>query len=116
MTMDDAIDENTFAELRGAMGAEFTVELVDTFLQEAPGLLSALRTARAEGDADTYRRAAHSLKSNGNTFGALAFAGLAKDIEVGGLAADPAVDAAALDALEQAYDAAAARLSELCRD
>ena len=65
------IDPATFAELQDTAGAEFVAELVDTFLEEAPGMLAELRSARAEGDAERFRRAAHSLKSNSHTFGAL---------------------------------------------
>ena len=56
-----------------------------TFLEEAPAMLAELRDALAAGDADTFRRAAHSLKSNSHTFGALALGALARDLELGGL-------------------------------
>ena len=69
------IDRATFAELEQTAGAEFAVELVDTFLAEAPAMLADLRAALAAGDADAFRRTAHSLKSNGNTFGVLTLAG-----------------------------------------
>jgi HPt (histidine-containing phosphotransfer) domain-containing protein len=102
------IDEVTFRELQDAAGAEFVVELVDTFLEEAPGMLAALRQARAAGDGDAFRRAAHSLKSNGLTFGASALAAAARTLELGGIASEPA-----LAALQRDFDAAAARLKEL---
>ena len=41
--------------------------------------------ALAAGDAERFRRAAHSLKSNSNTFGALALGALARELELGGL-------------------------------
>ena len=66
------IDRATFDALKATTGADFALELVDTFLQEAPGMLDALRDGLAAQDADKFRRAAHSLKSNSNTFGALA--------------------------------------------
>ena len=80
---------------RHTTGAEFVGELVDTFLEEAPGMLAELRSARADGNAERFRRAAHSLKSNGNTFGALSLAALARELELKGLDADPARDEAA---------------------
>ena len=55
------IDRATFDALREAAGAEFVVELVDTFAEEAPGMLAELRRALAANDAETFRRAAHSL-------------------------------------------------------
>ncbi|HEX5804367.1 MAG TPA: Hpt domain-containing protein [Azospira sp.] len=102
------IDEATFRELQETAGAEFVAELVDTFVEEAPGMLAALRQARATGDADAFRRAAHSLKSNSLTFGATALAAAARALELGGISSD-----AAVDGLQSAYDAAAQRLKEL---
>jgi len=107
------IDTAVFAELQEAAGAEFVAELVGTFLDEAPGMLAELRGARAAGDGERFRRAAHSLKSNSHTFGAQALGAQARELELRGLAADAAQDAAALDALEAAYAQVAAALEEL---
>jgi HPt (histidine-containing phosphotransfer) domain-containing protein len=49
-------------------------------------MLKDLSTAYAAGDADKFKRAAHSIKSNGLTFGALGLAAMAKDLELTGLA------------------------------
>ena len=110
---DTTIDRAVYAELQSTAGADFVSELVDTFLQEAPGLFSELKRARAAGDADAFRRAAHTLKSNGNTFGALQLAVLARDIELKGLDPEPARDVAALAALDAEYVRAAADLKAL---
>jgi HPt (histidine-containing phosphotransfer) domain-containing protein len=109
----DEIDPTTFADLQETAGAEFVAELVGTFLEEAPGMLGDLRDAHAARDAERFRRAAHSLKSNSHTFGAQALGALAREIELRGMADDAAVDAVALDALEAAYGRAAAVLREL---
>jgi HPt (histidine-containing phosphotransfer) domain-containing protein len=103
------IDLPTFTALQEAAGAEFVVELVDTFLEEAPGMLAELRSAQAAGTADAFRRAAHSLKSNSNTFGATRLGELARELEQGGMIAD----GAPLDALEAEYQRAAAALKAL---
>ena len=107
------IDQAVYAELQDTAGAEFVAELVDTFLEEAPGMLAELRSARADAHAERFRRAAHSLKSNGNTFGALKLAALARELELKGLDADPKRDAAALAALEVEYARAARALKGL---
>ena len=107
------IDRATFAELEQTAGAEFVVELVDTFLAEAPGMLAELRRALAAGDADAFRRTAHSLKSNGNTFGARAFAVMAKELELGGIASVHAASGKPLDALDAEYARVATGLTEL---
>jgi HPt (histidine-containing phosphotransfer) domain-containing protein len=110
---ESVIDKAVYAELQETAGAEFVDELVDTFLEEASGMLSELRRARAENHADRFRRAAHSLKSNSSTFGAVRLAALARDLELKGLDTDPARDAAALAALEAEYQRAAAALNDL---
>ena len=75
------IDRTTFNELKQISGAEFINELIDTFLDDAPRLYAELKSGLAEGNADSFRRAAHSLKSNAATFGAGRLAELAKDLE-----------------------------------
>jgi HPt (histidine-containing phosphotransfer) domain-containing protein len=110
------IDTATFAELEETAGAEFAVELVETFLAEAPGMLADLRRALAAGDADAFRRTAHSLKSNGNTFGAQAFAAMARTLELGGMASVQAAAGNPLDALDAEYARVASALTELTRD
>jgi HPt (histidine-containing phosphotransfer) domain-containing protein len=56
-------------------------ELIDSFLEDAPHLLADLRRALDAGDAAGARLAAHSLKSNGAEFGALAFSDICRQLE-----------------------------------
>ena len=112
--MDESvIDPAVYASLQSTVGAEFAAELVDTFLEEASGMLAELRSARAESNADRFRRAAHSLKSNSSTFGAARLAALARDLELKGLDADPARDVNALALLDAEYTRASAALKGL---
>jgi HPt (histidine-containing phosphotransfer) domain-containing protein len=107
------IDRATFDALKETTGAEFALELVDTFLQEAPTMLSDMRAALAAKDAEKFRRAAHSLKSNSNTFGALTLAGMARELELGGLSRAIEGGAKPLDALADEYSRVAAALTAL---
>jgi len=107
------IDAATFRTLQDTAGAEFVVELVDTFLQEAPRMLEDLRSALAAGDAGKFRRAAHSLKSNASTFGALSFAASARELELAGLERVMATNPHALAALAEEYARVAAALGEM---
>jgi len=107
------IDRATFDALRETTGADFVAELVDTFLEEAPAMLGELRSAFAAGDADRFRRAAHSLKSNGNTFGALALGAQARELELGGIAKAAEDGGKRLEALAQEYARVAAALGEM---
>jgi histidine phosphotransfer protein HptB len=108
------IDPGVYAELQDSAGAAFAAELVETFLEEAPGMLAELRSARADNHAERFRRAAHSLKSNSHTFGASRLGALARELELKGLDADPEGDLVALSALHAEYDRAAAALKDLC--
>ena len=106
------IDPAIFAELRETAGVDFVSELVSTFAdEEAPQMLAELRDALAAGSAERFRRAAHSLKSNAMTFGALTLGELARELEREGLVAD----AAPLDALQAELDRAVEALRELSR-
>jgi histidine phosphotransfer protein HptB len=104
------IDAAILAELEESAGADFVAELVGTFLEETPALLDELDRARAAADVDAYRRAAHSIKSNSLTFGALALGDLARSIELQGQHADAAQDAQAIATLRLAYAEAAQAL------
>ena len=109
------IDAATFEELKATTGADFVRELVDTFLAEAPAMLDDLRVALAANDAERFRRAAHSLKSNSNTFGALALGALARNLELGGIGPVRDAQNAPLDALALEYARVAEALKELKR-
>ena len=108
---DAAIDRTTYDALVATAGAEFVGELVDTFLAEAPRMLDDMRDALAKGDAERFRRAAHSLKSNAHTFGALKLGAMAKALELGGFAFAKA-GAPIAEAADE-YGRAAAELKEL---
>jgi HPt (histidine-containing phosphotransfer) domain-containing protein len=107
------IDHATFEALKETTGAEFALELVNTFLEEAPAMLEDLRSALAAQDADRFRRTAHSLKSNGNTFGALTLAAMARDLELSGVSKVIERGDQPLDAITQEYSRVAAALAEL---
>lgn len=108
-----AIDRATFEALKETTGVQFALELVDTFLQEAPAMLDELRRALAAKDTDKFRRVAHSLKSNSNTFGALTLGAMARELELGGVSKVIEDGGQPLDALAQEYSRVAAALTEL---
>jgi HPt (histidine-containing phosphotransfer) domain-containing protein len=112
---EDIIDDATFRELQETAGAEFVGELVDTFIEEAPQMLAELRAALAAGQAEAFRRAAHSLKSNSLTFGALALGAMARELELQGIGADAAATQQRVDALDAQLQRATAVLQERCR-
>jgi histidine phosphotransfer protein HptB len=94
------IDRNAFNDLRAHTSEAFVAELVAAFMQEAPKMLADLRRGRDAADAELFRRAAHTLKSN-------------SAMELGGLVADAASDHAAIAELEAAWRRAAVELQEM---
>ncbi len=57
------------------------VALINTFLGDVPRLVDGARRGLQQGQADEVRRAAHTLKSNGATFGATRFSELSRQLE-----------------------------------
>ena len=111
--MPDEIDRITFNELKQMSGADFIGELIDTFLEDAPKLIAAMRSSLSAGNAETFRRAAHSLKSNAATFGARHLSGLARDLESRGRDGSLIGAGPLLDDVEKALRAMAAELQSL---
>ena len=60
---------------------ELLVELIDSFLEEAPPLLARMHEALENGNSDGLRLTSHTLKSSGFDFGATAFAQLCAELE-----------------------------------
>jgi HPt (histidine-containing phosphotransfer) domain-containing protein len=78
---DLGLDASAIESLRELGGEEFLAEVIDTFLSDAPALVASLRATREQGDAEGLRRAAHTLKANGQTFGAGGFSELCRELE-----------------------------------
>jgi HPt (histidine-containing phosphotransfer) domain-containing protein len=103
------IDKATFEELKQMSGEDFINELIDAFLDDAPIMIVNMRTAVAAQDVESFRRNAHSLKSNANTFGATELGALAKELEL--MARDNNFNIGnKLDVLEQAFSVVAQEL------
>jgi CheY-like chemotaxis protein len=80
------LDPKALENLVSMLGGEFDylVELIDSFLEDAPKLLDELGQFIESGNAAGIRRVAHSLKSNGADFGAARFSDLCKKLEMQG--------------------------------
>jgi HPt (histidine-containing phosphotransfer) domain-containing protein len=82
------LDPTALETLLEVVGGEPALlgELIDSFLEEAPPLTDTLRHALEEGDAAELRRAAHTIKSSSNDFGATTLAELCQEMELMGKA------------------------------
>jgi HPt (histidine-containing phosphotransfer) domain-containing protein len=76
-----SLEADTVKGLLDLGGEEFLGEVIAAFLEDAPALVAALRASREQGNAEELRRSAHSLKSNGQIFGATRFADLCRELE-----------------------------------
>ena len=107
------IDQAIFEELKQMSGEDFINELIDTFLEDAPKMIAEIKSALDAKDAETFRRAAHSMKSNANTFGATQLAALAKELEMLGKENKLPDNGDQLWALEEAYASVSEELKRL---
>ena len=83
--MSGPIDPAAFDRLVEMTGGEldFVDELVDTYLADADGQLTAIRAALERNDQEAVIRAAHSLKSGSLNVGALALGEACRELEEG---------------------------------
>lgn len=109
------IEPLVFEALQANAGADFVLQLLEAFAEEAPQLAQQLREAAAGGDSAQFETIAHSLKSNGVTFGAARLAELAGRLECHGLAGGPAAISAAIDELSAEIAAALLALQAAAR-
>jgi len=106
-----ALDKDVLGELRESVGddPEFLAELIDEFVEDAPGQLESLRAAATAGDATSARRAAHTLKGNSRTFGAGDLASLCQETEA-------AAGAGNLDGVLSRVDEIDREWARVCRE
>lgn len=113
MSVQSVIDLPTFEALKESMGADFIIELVQTYFEETPQLLSKLQQALSRQDCEAFRQAAHSIKSTSNSFGALNFGAEARELEMMGREARLDGAFAKVDALVADYRLVQKTLEEL---
>lgn len=83
MTDETLIDRAALDTLLESVGGdmEFLTELADDYFEDATTQFENMRLALKRDDAEPFRRAAHSLKSNSENFGASQLAALCKFLE-----------------------------------
>ena len=106
------LDMNTFNTLKESTGADFIGELIDAFFEDAVTQMNDMKSAIAANDAETFRRAAHSLKSNAATFGATDLMALARELEMMGREKNLAVGNK-LEVLKEAFENVKSQLNRL---
>jgi CheY-like chemotaxis protein/HPt (histidine-containing phosphotransfer) domain-containing protein len=107
------LDATALESLRDLGGDGFLTEVIDTFLSDAPAAIATLRASQAGGDAEVLRRTAHTLKSNGQTFGAAGLADLCRDLEQRAKNGEVEGTAELVDRIEREYRAVEQALAAL---
>jgi HPt (histidine-containing phosphotransfer) domain-containing protein len=113
MTAETVINKITISELCETMGSEFFEELAASYLLDVHAQIDSLKKAHADGDADAFRRAAHSIKSTSLYFGADQLAAQARALEERGKSAEIADSDAEIAALTDSFDEVRKALKEL---
>jgi HPt (histidine-containing phosphotransfer) domain-containing protein len=108
----NAIDPDAIDELMRMVGddREFLGELIDTYLDDSPTQLAAMRDAVQSGDAAALVRPAHTLKSNSRNLGATALADLCAGLEADARRGDLTGADGRVAAAEAAFGAAQSEL------
>jgi len=95
MAGSSGLDRAAWDELMQTVGGDrdFLAELLQTFLDDTSHQLAVLGQSLERGQAEGFRRAAHSLKSNCATFGARQLSEMFRELEM--LASGGSLDGAA---------------------
>lgn len=118
MEYEGVIDRDVLDNLLAAVGGdgEFLTELLETYFEDSPQLFSTMHESLSKGDAEEFRRAAHTLKSNSANFGAIHLSQKAKSLEDLGKANDLEEASDSLADAEAEYRKVKSALEAIQRD
>ncbi len=106
-----AFDRGVFDQLREDLGGTAALrDVVETFLERTPPVITALRDAAARADAPGLRRAAHMIKGTSAILGASELAEQCAEIERAGRTGSVADAGSRVTAVEASYRTIAAAL------
>jgi HPt (histidine-containing phosphotransfer) domain-containing protein len=83
MSEPEVLDHAAIDALLESVGgdSEFFSELAGDYIDDSPRQFDAMRQALGRADCDEFRRAAHSLKSNSATLGAMTLSTMCRELE-----------------------------------
>jgi HPt (histidine-containing phosphotransfer) domain-containing protein len=78
-----SVDQDVLDDLEHSIGDDraFLRELVETYLDDSPRQIAALREGIVAGDVASTNRAAHTLKSTSASLGAVGLSAMARELE-----------------------------------
>ncbi|MBW5480642.1 response regulator [Streptomyces bambusae] len=93
--------------------AAFVAELIHAFLEDSPALVDTIRHTVPAGDPGEVRLAAHTLRSNADTFGASVLSSLCANLETQARVGALTQAESLISSIEAEYDKCRTALSEL---
>lgn len=103
MNPETAIDPAALARLERLGGPAFVRQMIDLYLDYAPGRIAAAQAALAAGDLPALEQAVHPLRSGSGNLGATAVLQLAQRLETAAHQHEPIPLAPLLEELTQAF-------------
>ncbi|MBE9126471.1 MULTISPECIES: PAS domain S-box protein [unclassified Coleofasciculus] len=110
-TLDNEVLES-FREIAGDDFEELLAEVIDSYLEDSPPRLNAIRNAVTQNDAADLQQSAHALKSSSLTVGATLLAQLCADLEALGYAGTIGDASTQLSPLDAEYERVKAALQQ----
>ena len=100
----EMINRDTYNNIKEMMGEEYFAELVETFLKDTANLIEGLQRDLKEENIDSFRRNAHSLKSNSASLGAERLSSLGLECEIMGKSGDLSSADAKLEQIRSEFE------------
>jgi CheY-like chemotaxis protein len=76
------VDQTRMQDLLDSLGVESLADVIDSYLEDSPGLIDEMQASFARSDWDDLQRVAHSLKSSSGIFGAQEMVALCRALEI----------------------------------
>ncbi len=108
------LDHAKLDQLREILGddPEGVGDIIDTFLDDTPNSIEALKAGLADGDASAVASAAHKIKGSSSTLGAMRLSELCKTFEEKANEGDLSAVDARIDELDEVWEATETALQE----
>ena len=110
MNPNESVDPAALTRLHRLGGAAFVREMIDLYLDYAPGRIAAAQAALAAGDLTALGQAVHPLRSGSGNLGAMGMVALAQRIEQAAFNREPIPLAPLVAELAAAFTAVRASL------
>ncbi len=106
---------DSLRQLVGAKAPEMLTKIINQYLEDAPGKVSAIAEALKSQDIEALRKASHSLRSSSANLGAISLADYCKNLENIARAGEMPENPETITELETEYEKAKIALQQECK-